>query len=119
MKLPNFAAAVVAEDKLGGYLLSPTHRDGKYKAAFFLAMGFLADAGVDLALALREHAAAHEVTRVENSPFGVRYVVEGILQTPVGRTPQVRAVWFIETGDDVPRFVTAYPLKKVQDDQGT
>jgi hypothetical protein len=45
MKLPNVEAAVISEDKITGYLLSTTHRDGRHKAAFFLGFGFTADAG--------------------------------------------------------------------------
>jgi hypothetical protein len=29
-----------------------------------------------------------------------------------GRNPLVRAVWFIETGEAIPRLVTAYPLER-------
>ncbi len=38
--------------------------------------------------------------------------VEGKLSTPDARDPLVRSVWFIEHGEDVPRFVTAYPMRK-------
>jgi hypothetical protein len=38
---------------------------------------------------------------------------------PDGRTPTIRSVWFIETGEEVPRFVTAYPLAKGEDDART
>jgi hypothetical protein len=48
----------------------------------------------------------------EASPFGTRYVIEGIISTPDGRAPFIRAVWFIETGEQIPRFVTAYPLQR-------
>ena len=60
---------------------------------------------------LRRHAADYEVARTENSPFGARYVVEGIMATPDGRDPLVRTVWFVDTGAETPRFVTAYPLE--------
>jgi hypothetical protein len=39
----------------------------------------------------------------------MRYIIDGILITPDGRNPMVRSVWFIETGEITPRFVTAYP----------
>ena len=116
MKLPNVEAAVVSDDKMTGYLLSPTHRDGRHKAAFFLGFGFTGDAGQTLAAALLKHAAEHEVAKVENTPFGTRYVVEGTIETPYGRTPSIRSVWFLETSQVVPRFVTAYPLKGADDD---
>jgi hypothetical protein len=32
------------------------------------------------------------------------------MATPDGRTPLVRSVWFIDTGTEIPRFATAYPL---------
>lgn len=44
MKLPNAEDAVVPEAKIAHYLLSPTHRDGRHKAAFFLRFGFSAEA---------------------------------------------------------------------------
>jgi len=36
----------------------------------------------------------------------------GTLAAPNGRKPLVRAVWFIETGENKPKFVTAYPLER-------
>jgi hypothetical protein len=48
--------------------------------------------------------------------FGISDVIEGTLTTPAGRSPQVRVVWFIETGEPIPRLVTAYPLKGARDD---
>ena len=114
MKLPNLQAAMVSEEKITGYLLSTTHRDGRHKATFFLAFGFSADAWQVLAAALRKHAADYEVAKVENSPFGTRYVVEGALEAPDGRTPTIRSVWFIETDEPVPRLVTAYPLERTK-----
>ena len=76
------------------------------------ALGFTADAPDVLADALRRHAAERKVAAVEESPFGTRYVVEGIMEAPDGRSPAVRSVWFIETGEDVARLVTAYPLER-------
>jgi hypothetical protein len=69
-----------------------------------------------LAAALRRHAAEHEVIAVEDTPFGTSYVVEGSLTAPDGRSPQVRVVWFIETGESIPYLVTAYPRKGMRDD---
>ncbi len=112
MKLPNVAGAVIPQDKITGYLLSFSHRDGRHKAAFFTGFGFVADSWETLAAARLRHATDHEVTAVEDSPFGTRYVFEGILATPDGRTPAIRSVWFIRTGENTLRFVTAYPLER-------
>jgi hypothetical protein len=77
-----------------------------------MQFGFSADSWQELATALLRHAGENEVIKVEESPFGTRYLVEGILFTPDGRKPAMRSVWFIEEGEEVPRFVTAYPLKR-------
>lgn len=116
MKLPNAARAIVPEEKITGYLLSKTHRDGRHKAAYFLGLGFAPDAWQILASAFLKHAADHEVARSDSTSFGVRYVVEGTIATPSGRTPSIRSVWFTETGEELPRFVTSYPLKGAGDD---
>jgi uncharacterized protein DUF6883 len=53
-----------------------------------------------------------QVVRIEDAPFGKRYIVDGELTAPDKRKPQIRAIWFIEIGEDVPYLVTAYPLEK-------
>jgi hypothetical protein len=116
VKLPDHEHAVVPERKITAYLLSLTHRDGRSKAAFFLRFGFTVDTWEVLADALRHHAAEHEVTAVEDTPFGISYAVEGQLIAPDGRSPQVRVVWFIQAGERSPRLVTAYPLKGASND---
>lgn len=64
-----------------------------------------------MAHAFINHAADHELAKIEASPFGTRYIIEGRIITPDGRNPKVRSVWFISTGDDIPRLVSAYPLE--------
>lgn len=100
--------------KIAGYLLSDSHPSGRAKAVFFCRFGFSAEAWELLAEALKRHAAEYEVAGIEESPFGKRYVIEGPLRSPDGRDPPVRAIWFIESGKDAPRFVTAYPLWRPQ-----
>ena len=111
MKLPNYENAIVPDSKITEYLLSETHRDGRHKAAFFQAFGYqksvwqrLRD---DLLLLTKL-----DVALVEQSPFGTRYIIEGIIQTPDGRTADVRTGWFIESGSDVPRLATSYPARQ-------
>jgi hypothetical protein len=111
VKLPNHENAIAGEHKLAGYLLSSSHAYGRHKAAFFTRFGFSANTWEVLGQALLEHASKNEVVRIEDSPFGKRYIVDGELSSPDKRRPRLRAVWFIETGEDVPRLVTAYPLE--------
>jgi hypothetical protein len=112
LKLPNYENAVIFETKIRGYLLSTKHRDGRSKAEFFTRLGFSSDAWEDLVKALLRHAAENEVAKIEDSPFGTRYVIEGVLLAPDRRGAVVRSVWFIERGEQIPRFVTAYPLQR-------
>jgi hypothetical protein len=116
VKLPNGAQAVVPERKITNYLLSMTHRDGRSKAAFFLRFGFTPDRWEALADALRRHALDNDVVEREDTPFGTNYAIEGPLLTLDSRSPHVRVVWFIETGEQIPRLVTAYPLKGAHND---
>jgi hypothetical protein len=116
MKLPNLETAVVPPAKITDYLLSETHPDGRHKARFFPGFGFSFDNRQALEHAVRQHISDHEVAKVEPSAFGARYVVEGIMTAPDGRSPLVRTVWFIRHEGESPQFVTAYPRRRRDDD---
>jgi len=112
VKLPNYDNALVAREKIVDHSLSLAHRDGRSKAIFFFSFGFSIETWETLAAALRHQAAAHEVAKIESTPFGARYVVEGKLAAPDGRTPLVRVVWFVDTGEAAPRLATAYTIER-------
>ncbi|HUW99810.1 MAG: DUF6883 domain-containing protein [Phycisphaerae bacterium] len=112
MKMPGLVHAVVPKDKITSYLLSETHPTGRAKAIFFCGYGFAPGAWEELVEALVRHAASHEVAATEESRFGVKYTIEGPLETPDGRNPRVRVVWFVRKGEGAPRLVTAYPCKE-------
>lgn len=116
MKLPNVDQAVVPRRKIVDYLLSESHPDGQSKAYFFHLFGFCSADWEVLARAIHDHAKRNEVSKAEQSPFGTRFVVERIIDTPVNRLPRVRFVWFIDNGESIPRLVSAYPLQEVCDD---
>jgi hypothetical protein len=112
MILPNVETAEVSEEKIAGYLLNLQHPDGAGKVRFFLAMGFVRDDWRVLACALRELAARTPIAHQVESRHGVKYVIEGRLETPSGRTPIVRTVWIVDAGAQTPRLVTAYPQEE-------
>jgi len=56
MKLPGAEAAVVEPEKVRDYLLSPTHQVGRFKAAFFAALGYSQQNWADLEQDLRNLA---------------------------------------------------------------
>ncbi len=109
MRVLNAEGAIVAREKIVDYLLSTTHPRGKSKQRFFRAFGFTPDAWEEMAEALRGHVVMHDVVKQETVSDGERYTVIGQMDTPDGRRPMVRAVWQVDTGTDVPRFITAYP----------
>lgn len=112
MRLPGVEKAEISEAKVVKYLLSTTHRAGKSKAAFFMQFGFDPSRWEELANALKQHAINNDVIREERTIFGTRYVIEGLLTAPDGRRLNVRTAWFIDEGGEVPRFVTAHPLRR-------
>ena len=116
MKIPNRENAYIPSGKLRGYLLSRTHVVGRWKARFFEDLGF-DDTNVDL-LKDRLIAAAHSQTvkAVVPSRYGTKYVIEGLLETPVRGLVSVCTVWIVEEGNDRPRFVTAYPAMPSQEE---
>lgn len=109
MKLPNRENAVVPIQKLKDYLLSETHPAGKAKAKFFRSFGYN-EANIELLeRGLLTIALKQEINETVSSPHGLKYIVDGTLQTPVGRSINLRTVWIIDKGQDRPRFVTAVP----------
>ena len=110
MKLPNVERAVVPVRKITHYLLSTTHRDGRHKAEFFRSFGFKPEAWEELASALLNHARQYEIVETVPTPFGRNFVIEGALPAPDGRSPNVRAVWFIAKSGETATLATAYPL---------
>ena len=76
-----------------------------------MAVGFEPARWIELAQALKQHVIDHEAAAMQQTTFGTRYRVEGTIQTPSGRTPMVRSVWFLTDGDNVPRLATAYPMR--------
>lgn len=107
---------VIPEPKITQYLLSLTHRDGRSKAIFFRSFGFVPEKWYVLAAALRHHALVNEVSETVSTPFGTNFIVEGKLETPDGRKPYVRVIWFIAMGEHDPRLATAYSQKGKRND---
>jgi Domain of unknown function (DUF6883) len=107
--LPNSDRAVVERAKIDGYLLSLAHPTGRMKAAFFKRFGFRSDAPGALIHALLAHARDNSVSETEASAYGIKYRVDGPLQSPDGRNPAVSTVWIVIDGEVFPRFITAFP----------
>ncbi len=114
MTLPNLDRAVIRTEKISDYLLSTVHPAGRHKARFFVLFGFSRNEPKALVQSLIEHARSNEVSAVDRTAFGTRYTIDGTVVSPDGRNPRLRVIWFIESGRDIPYFVTAYPLPELK-----
>src|ERR1041385_4598420 len=72
-------------------------------------LGFAPDDWATFAAALRTLAEATSVAKSMESPHGTKYVLDGRLKTPSGKSPVVRTIWIVDRGQAAPRLVTAYP----------
>ncbi len=109
MSLPNADRAIVDPAKVRDYLLSVAHPVGRFKAAFFLSLGYSEDRWE----VLQGHVLALARTGVAvpggPSPYGRKFDLDGILTGPSGRSAAVRTVWMLRTGELSPRLVTVIP----------
>lgn len=110
MGLPNAESAYVPPAKILDYLLADDHPKGSSKAKFLARFGFNREQWQILDQALLAHAVKYEIDTVDETQYGLVYVINGAIDTPDGRNPQIRSVWIIRYADDNPRFVTARPL---------
>ena len=108
-RLPNAEKAVIDVEKLQAYILSPAHPIGRFKAVFFRKLGYSVDNWEAFEQRLREHILSCDVTKMEESRYGRKFVVEGPMLGLSGDAVQIISVWVILKGEDIPRFVTAYP----------
>ena len=108
MRLPNPDEAVISREKLREYLLSTVHSVGRHKAVFFNALGYRADEWETLANDLLAFAAG-EAQAVGETEFGTKYEIRGEITGPAGRSAAIVTAWIVLKGEEVARFVSAYP----------
>jgi len=109
-EVPNSQHAQVDPRKIQEYLLSQNHPVGKNKARFFLGCGYDNLRSEQMIRELKRIVREGLVVGVDESHFGIKYVVEGGIHCTKRPDLKVRTVWIIEINSKHPRFVTAYPL---------
>ena len=109
MDLPGADQAVVGPEKIRDYLLSASHPIGRFKAAFFRSLGYSAAEWRRLEVDLRKIASAGDATRGQQSTYGTKYEVRGMLGVDPRRVAEVVTILADET---VPRFLTAFPGRR-------
>ena len=112
MKLPNSHMATVSRTKVLGYLLDDSHPRGRSKAAFFRRLGFDPVGPWFLEDELMRLARENDVLLCTETEFGVRYVIDGWVLSPEAARAEIRTVWFVDQGKEIPRFVTAHPVRR-------
>ena len=106
----NVTSAGLSEEKFRLYLLNRLHPVGRGRAVFFESVGFSAGRWSVLASAILEYAKKNQVSESIPNEHGIKYIIDGKLESPDQRNPLIRSIWFVEKGTELARFVTAYPL---------
>jgi hypothetical protein len=109
--LPNAKNARVEIKKLTDYLLCIGHPIGHSKAQFFIQYGFSTGAPDFLAASLKKHATTQPVVESKISEFGAKYTLKCTCESPDQRNPCIKTVWIVENDDEIPRLITAYPVR--------
>lgn len=109
MPIVNADRAIIAAEKLTRYLLNTSHKRGAAKARLLLSLGYRTDAPDVLESDIRLQLLPLEPTRTSKNRFGAAFEIEGPLTTPCGETVRFCSIWQIDTGTDIPRFITMYP----------
>jgi len=109
LKLSNTNRAIIDPAKLRDYLLSPGHPVGRFKAPFFVALGYVQDEWPQLEADLRAQHLSQEARPATTSPYGQKYEIRAIVTGVAGRSAEVVSVRIILADEDAPRFITAYP----------
>ena len=99
----------INRQKISDYLLNVNHPDGGTKAKLLISLGFDINNASVLENMITKHATGNDVSKVIATPFGEKFLVEGIIETPSGKFLQIRSVWVKESKEELLKFVTLYP----------
>jgi hemerythrin-like domain-containing protein len=116
-RIPKGDRAVVDMLKLTGYVLNSEHRTGRHKARVFAAaLGLTANDADVLAAALRRAAEFDDAALEREDHYGVHYSIESdILFNGIRR--RIRSLWTVRSGEECPRFVTAFVMAEDDGDE--
>lgn len=108
-RLPNYKNAVIPQRKLGNYLLNPTKSKGK--SDFFNSIGYNMKNAERLEKDIRKGLENNKALRYNENKFGNRaYEVD--MPLGINKKVIVKTAWQVDKGENVPKFVSAYPKEK-------
>jgi hypothetical protein len=110
MKFPPDTALEIDQRKIVEYLLNPAHPDGKAKADFFAANGLDTNNARDFEEQLKLQVVEIEPSKTLITTFGEKFVFEGLLRFPNGKSHIIRSVWIRKEKERTIKFVTAYRI---------
>ncbi len=108
MKIPS--DAIIADEKITGYLLVPREQDDKSK--FLAQAGFTQENPKLLQAAIRQLADSTLATKDRDNEYGVFYRVTGELIGLNQRNLPVITVWLQRTADRKFQFITLKPNRE-------
>jgi hypothetical protein len=82
---------------------------GRFKAAFFASLGYTQATWRRFEVDLRRQHLIQDAVLRQETPHGRKYEIRGTMVGPTGKTREVVSVRIVLVGEQVPRFVTAYP----------
>ena len=109
MRLPNADEAVIPPEKLRDYLLSHEHPVGRFKAAFLAGLGYTREDWSALEADLRSQHLRLDAEEMKATGYGRKFAITGPMRGPSNSTAIVTSIWVVRSGEETPRFVTAYP----------
>lgn len=104
--------AVIAPEKLRDYILSPTHPDGRAKAAYLARLGYVQSEWRRLEEDVRQQILSRDAEQAKPSAYGQKYEILGPLTGPNGTAAWIRSIWIVLKGEEIPRLVTLIPVEK-------
>jgi hypothetical protein len=104
--------AIIPPRKPCDYVLSSAHPEGRFKAAYFLHLGYSQADWEQLDADLREQHLSREAEPGTPSPYGEKYEILAPLTGPNGVTAWVRSVWIVLSGENAARLVTLIPEER-------
>lgn len=105
MRLP--ADALVGQEKLTEYLLRWRPEDDK--SAFLAQAGYTLENAARLMADIREQLMPLEAELIENTDYGLKFALAGVLTGPNGRALRVVTIWMTEEATGQTKFITLYP----------
>ena len=109
MSVPNADRAVVDLAKVRDYLLATGHPVGRFKARFFISLGYAAEQWERLRDDILVLGRSGDLCSETAGAYGRKFEVDGIVTGPSGRSATLRSVWIIRAEEDFPRLVTGFP----------